>query len=65
MHNGAFGSLAQVIAFYNRGGGQGAGAALPNQTLSADALHLTLADQHALVAFLGALTDTIAAAGNK
>lgn len=58
MHNGAFGTLDEVVRFYDSGGGSGAGAHVPNQTLAADSLHLTVAERHALVAFLGSLTDT-------
>ena len=56
MHNGGFRTLGQVVRFYDGGGGQGAGARLGNQTLSADSLHLSIAEQRALVAFLGALS---------
>ncbi|WP_426492214.1 cytochrome c peroxidase [Hymenobacter sp. 102] len=60
MHNGAYQTLEQVIAFYNEGGGQGRGLRVPNQTLPPDKLHLSIADQRALKAFLLALTDTTA-----
>ncbi len=60
MHNGTFRTLAQVITFYNNGGGQGMGFDVPNQTLPADSLHLTSTEQRQLIAFLGALTDTSA-----
>jgi len=59
MHNGAFRTLDDVVAFYDHGGAQGLGAPIANQTLSADSLHLTLSERHAIVAFLGALTDTV------
>ncbi|MBY0490754.1 MAG: hypothetical protein K2R93_13005 [Gemmatimonadaceae bacterium] len=58
MHNGAFRTLDAVIDFYNRGGGAGVGIALPNQTLPATPLHLSLRERAQLKAFLGALTDT-------
>ncbi|MBT9394639.1 cytochrome C peroxidase [Hymenobacter sp. NST-14] len=58
MHNGAYRTLEQVIAFYNEGGGQGRGLHVPNQTLPPDPLRLSAADQRALKAFLLALTDT-------
>ncbi|MET4106124.1 cytochrome c peroxidase [Hymenobacter sp. UYP22] len=58
MHNGAYRTLEQVIEFYNEGGGSGLGLHVPNQTLPADKLHLSAADQRALKAFLLALTDT-------
>jgi len=58
MHNGVYRTLDQVIDFYNRGGGEGIGARLANQTLSVRRLDLSIADTRALIAFLGALTDT-------
>src|SRR5262249_33767422 len=58
MHNGAFRTLDQVLDFYDHGGAAGAGATIPNQTLDADQLQLSKADRRALIAFLGALTDT-------
>src|SRR5690606_30690471 len=41
MHNGIYGTLEQVMEFYNNGGGAGLGINLPNQTLSEENLHLT------------------------
>ncbi|GAB3711148.1 cytochrome c peroxidase [Spirosoma flavus] len=58
MHNGAYKTLDQVVDFYNRGGGKGIGIDLEGQTLAEDSLHLTAHEQHALVAFMKALTDT-------
>lgn len=58
MHNGAFRSLDEVLLFYDRGGGAGAGARIENQTLATDSLHLSNTERRRLVAFLGALTDT-------
>jgi len=58
MHNGVYATLEQVVDFYNRGGGAGIGIRLANQTLPADSLGLTKAEQQAVVRFLGALTDT-------
>jgi cytochrome c peroxidase len=58
MHHGAFATLDEVMRFYNGGGGQGAGAHIPNQTLSADSLRLSDAERAAVISFLGALTDT-------
>lgn len=58
MHNGAFRTLDDVLLFYDAGGGAGAGARIANQTLSADSLHLSATERRAIVAFLGALTDT-------
>jgi cytochrome c peroxidase len=57
MHNGVYQTLAEVIDFYDRGGGQGLGLAVPTQTLAADHLHLTPAEKAALIAFIGALDD--------
>jgi cytochrome c peroxidase len=58
MHNGVFRSLEEVVDFYDRGGGNGRGMRLPNQTLTPESLHLTRADKRDLIAFLRALTDT-------
>ena len=58
MHNGVYPTLESVVDFYNRGGGIGVGAQVEGQTLSADTLGLSAREQAALVAFLGALTDT-------
>ena len=58
MHNGVYRTLDQVIDFYDRGGGEGIGARLPNQTLPIKRLHLTADERRALIAFLGTLTDT-------
>ncbi|UOQ52488.1 cytochrome c peroxidase [Hymenobacter cellulosivorans] len=57
MHNGAYQTLEQVLDFYNRGGGQGLGLDVPTQTLAADPLGLTDAEQQAVIAFLKALND--------
>jgi cytochrome c peroxidase len=56
MHDGSVPSLAEVIAFYDRGG-------TPNAWLSGDIrpLGLTSAEQADLVAFLEALTGEVAA----
>ncbi|MBO9595082.1 MAG: cytochrome C peroxidase [Niabella sp.] len=57
MHNGVYNTLEEVMAFYNRGGGAGTGIHLPNQSLSADALHLSSQEISQVIAFLSALTD--------
>ncbi len=51
MHNGALATLAEVVAFYNKGG-------IPNENLSPliKPLHLSDAEQADLVVFLKALT---------
>jgi cytochrome c peroxidase len=58
MHNGVFPTLEAVVDFYDAGGGAGIGARLGHQTLPPDSLRLTRGEKRALVAFLGALTDT-------
>ena len=60
-HNGVFGTLEEVVDFYDRGGGPAWGIHLDNQTLPADSLHLSARDRADLVAFMRALTDTTAA----
>ena len=57
FHNGAYGSLQDVLEFYNRGGGAGIGIDVPNQTLSADPLDLTDDEMNAIISFMKALTD--------
>jgi cytochrome c peroxidase len=59
MHNGSFGSMEQVIDFYNAGGGAGRGLEVNNQTLSADSLHLSAADKKHLLAFIQSLNENI------
>ncbi len=63
MHNGSIATLAEVVQFYNDGGGVGRGLAVPNQTLPPGKLNLTEKEQLALIAFLQSLTDTSALAG--
>jgi cytochrome c peroxidase len=58
MHNGVYRTLAEVVEFYDRGGGAGIGIALPNQTLPPEPLRLTRSEKGELIAFLHALTDT-------
>ena len=58
MHNGVYSTLEEVVDFYNRGGGLGLGLAVPNQTLSGDALGLTQGEIKDLVIFMETLTDT-------
>lgn len=59
MHNGVFSSLEEVMTFYNNGGGAGIGIQLDNQTLPADSLKLTPAEQADVIAFMRALTDSL------
>jgi cytochrome c peroxidase len=55
MHNGIFSTLEQVIEFYNKGGGAGAGIELNNQTLPTEPLHLSKKEVKTLIAFLNTL----------
>lgn len=55
MHNGVYRTLDQVVEFYNKGGGNGLGFNLNNQTLPFDKLNLTGPEKKALVAFIEAL----------
>ncbi|HEY1194933.1 cytochrome-c peroxidase, partial [Flavobacterium sp.] len=57
MHNGVFKTLEEVVDFYNKGGGQGLGYEVENQTLPFDNLKLTKNEEKALVAFIKTLTD--------
>jgi cytochrome c peroxidase len=59
MHNGVFGNLQQVMAFYNTGGGKGNGLQLDNQTLSAEPLGLTQAEIEKVIAFINALNENL------
>lgn len=59
MHNGAFRTLDEVLTFYDKGGGAGAGAKIEGQTLSPQPLHLTADERAALKSFMGALSDTV------
>lgn len=58
MHNGVFKNLEEVIDFYNRGGGAGIGAELPNQTLPPGKLALSAQEQQQIISFIHTLTDT-------
>ncbi|OSY88197.1 methylamine utilization protein [Tenacibaculum holothuriorum] len=57
MHNGVYKSLNQVMDFYNKGGGEGLGFKVPNQTLPADKLELSKEEIQSLIAFMESLTD--------
>jgi cytochrome c peroxidase len=58
MHNGAYKTLEDVMDFYNKGGGEGFGIHLDNQTLPFDSLSLNKQEINDIVAFMKALTDT-------
>ncbi|MCO5230429.1 MAG: hypothetical protein M9958_04645 [Chitinophagales bacterium] len=57
MVNGAFKDLETVMDFYNRGGGQGMGVDVPNQTLDAAPLNLSKQEIKDVIAFMNSLTD--------
>ena len=57
MHNGVFKTLEEVVDFYNKGGGQGLGYEVENQTLPFDKLNLTVKEEQSLVTFMKTLTD--------
>ncbi|GAA4299804.1 cytochrome-c peroxidase [Compostibacter hankyongensis] len=55
MHNGVFSTLEEVMDFYNKGGGQGKGLRVDNQTLSPEALHLSDTETADIIAFMKSL----------
>lgn len=57
MHNGVYKTLEEVVAFYNKGGGNGLGFNIKHQTLPFDTLNLTIEEQTTIVAFMKTLTD--------
>jgi cytochrome c peroxidase len=57
MHNGVFSSLAQVMDFYNKGGGRGMGIKIDNQTLPFDKLNLTQKEQRDIIGFIRSLNS--------
>lgn len=59
MHNGVYKTLDEVINFYNKGGGEGLGYEVPNQTLPTEPLKLKKREIRNLLAFMNALTDTV------
>ncbi|HEX5024578.1 MAG TPA: cytochrome c peroxidase [Agriterribacter sp.] len=59
MHNGSFKTLEAVLEFYNKGGGNGLGLPVKNQTLSAEPLNLSENEMGDVVAFLHALEDSV------
>jgi cytochrome c peroxidase len=59
MHNGVFGSLEEVIDFYDHGGGAGSNLDVENQTLPSDSLHLTPSEKRDIIAFIATLSDTV------
>jgi len=59
MHNGVFNTMAEVIDFYDAGGGAGHGLNVGNQTLSSDSLHLSALEKTQLVQFITSLNENI------
>ena len=59
MHNGSFSTMEKVIEFYNKGGGNGLGLNIKNQTLSAMPLNLTPNEKKDIISFIGALKDSV------
>jgi len=57
MHNGVYNTLEEIVDFYNKGGGEGLGYSVPNQTLPFDSLSLSAKEQKQIVVFMQALTD--------
>ncbi|GAB3818318.1 hypothetical protein GCM10028895_15430 [Pontibacter rugosus] len=59
MHNGSYQTLEEVMDFYNKGGAQGMGLQLENQTLPPDPLNLTEEETKSIISFLHTLTDEV------
>ncbi|MCC6815946.1 MAG: cytochrome C peroxidase [Saprospiraceae bacterium] len=59
MHNGVFGTLDQVLDFYNQGGGKGRKLDISNQTLSEEKLNLTSEEIYLIKTFMNSLTEKI------
>ena len=57
MHNGGYKTLAEVMRFYNEGGGKGLGFPVENQTLSDSKLNLTEKEMQQIIRFLESLSD--------
>jgi len=55
MHNGVFRTMEEVVDFYDKGGGTGAGIRVPNQTLDAGPLHLSKKEKTELIDFIRSL----------
>jgi cytochrome c peroxidase len=63
MHNGVYTTVDEILEFYNKGGGNGFGFNLPNQTLPFDSLQLDKKEMSDIKAFLLSLTDTSSVTG--
>ena len=55
MHNGVFTTLKQVMDFYNKGGGNGSGFNVDNQTLPFEKLNLNEKESNDIIAFIKSL----------
>jgi cytochrome c peroxidase len=55
MHNGVFRTMEEVVDFYDKGGGTGAGIRVPNQTLDVGPLHLSKKEKTELIDFIRSL----------
>lgn len=65
FHNGAYKTLEEVVDFYNKGGGEGVGLSVYNQTLSPDPLDLNEKEIKDLIAFMKSLNDLKAIDQNR
>ncbi|MCW3168483.1 cytochrome C peroxidase [Chryseobacterium sp. 09-1422] len=57
MHNGGYKTLKEVVNFYNKGGGNGLGLKVDNQTLSDAKLNLSEKEIDEIIDFMTALND--------
>jgi cytochrome c peroxidase len=57
MHNGGYKTLKEVMNFYNKGGGNGLGLKVDNQTLSDAKLNLSEKEIDEIIDFMSALND--------
>jgi len=57
MHNGVYATLEQVLDFYNKGGGEGLGFKVDNQTLPLGKLGLTAKESSDIIAFIKSLNS--------
>ncbi|MBC7862060.1 MAG: cytochrome C peroxidase, partial [Bacteroidia bacterium] len=58
MHNGSYKELKDVVEFYHKGGGNGFGFNIPNQTLPFDSLQLNASEKENIIHFMKSLSDT-------
>ena len=57
MHNSIFKTIDEVLDFYNKGGGNGLGSNIPNQTLPFDSLQLSKQELNCVKAFISSLSE--------